>query len=309
MTFVIPKGSILRCIALMTTICSIALATFFVAITLFGKYCSINKRTAYAIKTETQWRSERETNPADGCWHVFIDAGANRGVQVRKLFEPHLYPSSGIEALFKEAFGTPRQRGRDVCAFGFEGHPMFFARLREIESRYRSKGLRVSFMTKLVGTTSTNVTFFMDQTRKHDGSSVIQRDKTKGSHTVETVDFAKFVRQVGQRRFPSQHGSRPRTVLMKMDIEGSEFLVVPHLIAENVLCDVNLTMIEWHERHFFSGQVPDFFPSSFKNPSTVGNACETVKQDTGRYISRVCPWNRITDVDDESYNSDRKPLK
>ena len=40
------------------------------------------------------------TNPLDGCLHVFIDLGTNRGTQIRKLYEPHLFPLAPILPLY-----------------------------------------------------------------------------------------------------------------------------------------------------------------------------------------------------------------
>ena len=49
----------------------------------------------------------------DGCGHVYLDIGSNRGVQVRKLFEPQRYPGAPVLQLFEQLFGdvrgTPRQ--------------------------------------------------------------------------------------------------------------------------------------------------------------------------------------------------------
>lgn len=284
----------------------LGLASVFVVVARCWTYIS-NETVIYSSEKPVE-RIAPTPNPVDGCWHVFMDAGTNRGVQVRKLFEPHLYPHSSIEGHFRKAFGNRRERIRDVCAFGFEGHPMFFSRLRQIESTYRSRGYRVKFLRQLVGTAHTKVPFFVDQTKKHDGSSVISREKTSGSYTVEAIDFAEFVRIVGRRKLPKQQGTKPRTVLLKMDVEGSEFVVLPHLIAENVLCNINITMIEWHERHFFSGQAPDSFPSSFRDRSTVTNATKAVKKESREYISQFCPWNKMMEFDDESYNGDQRPL-
>ena len=39
---------------------------------------------------------------ADGCRHVFLDLGSNRGVSIRKLFEPAAYPSDGYDWIARE---------------------------------------------------------------------------------------------------------------------------------------------------------------------------------------------------------------
>ncbi len=41
----------------------------------------------------------------DGCYHVYLDVGSNVGVQVRKLYEPELYPQAAVKPVFDEAFG------------------------------------------------------------------------------------------------------------------------------------------------------------------------------------------------------------
>ena len=47
----------------------------------------------------------RGSDLLDGCRHVYLDVGSNIGVQVRKLYQPELYPGAGILPVFKEAFG------------------------------------------------------------------------------------------------------------------------------------------------------------------------------------------------------------
>ena len=42
----------------------------------------------------TRLASERPN--LDGCRYVYIDVGTNMGIQIRKLFEPHLYPEAEV---------------------------------------------------------------------------------------------------------------------------------------------------------------------------------------------------------------------
>ncbi len=47
----------------------------------------------------------------DGCWHVYldvVDVGSNIGVQVRKLFEPHLYPGAPVLYVYESWFRINR---------------------------------------------------------------------------------------------------------------------------------------------------------------------------------------------------------
>ena len=41
-------------------------------------------------------------NPLDGCLHVFVDLGSNRGLQIRKLYESHLFPLAPILPLYEK---------------------------------------------------------------------------------------------------------------------------------------------------------------------------------------------------------------
>ena len=60
----------------------------------------------------------------DGCRFVYLDVGTNIGVQIRKLFEPELYPNAKIHKIFDRYFGDMKQRIRSgVCAVGFEPNP------------------------------------------------------------------------------------------------------------------------------------------------------------------------------------------
>ena len=57
-------------------------------------------------------------NELDGCWHVFIDAGANIGIHSRFLFEPEKFPNSKFSLIFDEYFGRDRDAST-TCAVSF----------------------------------------------------------------------------------------------------------------------------------------------------------------------------------------------
>ena len=47
-------------------------------------------------------KPEEGENPLDGCLHVFVDLGSNRGLQIRKLYESHLFPLAPILPLYEK---------------------------------------------------------------------------------------------------------------------------------------------------------------------------------------------------------------
>ena len=69
----------------------------------------------------------------DGCYHVYLDIGSNVGVQVRKLFQPELYPGSRVLKVFDETFGKPNERNySEICTIGVEPNPQHTAKLKGI---------------------------------------------------------------------------------------------------------------------------------------------------------------------------------
>ena len=69
----------------------------------------------------TESFEDGRTNILDGCRFVYLDVGTNIGVQIRKLFEPELYPNASIHEVFNKYFGNIDERtNAGVCAVGFE---------------------------------------------------------------------------------------------------------------------------------------------------------------------------------------------
>ena len=64
-----------------------------------------------------------DPNFLKGCRHVFLDVGSNVGIQVRKLFEPKLYPDAEVLPQFDQFFGRYPDNRDEVCAVGFEPNP------------------------------------------------------------------------------------------------------------------------------------------------------------------------------------------
>ena len=92
---------------------------------------------------------------ADGCYHVFLDVGSNRGNHVRFLFEPDRFPLSFYEPtwqLFSRVFG-PRFADADsaVCVFAFEPNPSHAEHLVRLARHYRAGGRRVEVFGVLAG--------------------------------------------------------------------------------------------------------------------------------------------------------------
>src|SRR3989338_9329691 len=81
----------------------------------------------------------------DGCYHIYLDIGANTGVHARKLFEPEKYPNSPYLPMFNNAFGDVEFRRNHTCAIGFELNPLHQDHLNNLQHSYNSKGWRTHF--------------------------------------------------------------------------------------------------------------------------------------------------------------------
>ena len=217
----------------------------------------------------------------DGCLHVFLDVGANIGVQTRKLFEPHAYEQrstsrdgaytvsthgfSWLDA-FNRSFGvTHRHR---VCAFAFEANERHTPRLRNLQACYARRGMRAAFFTETAAAdVDGNLTFFRDPVgaAKQEWAASVMRHGKRGSsmpaRAVAAVDLAAWIqRHIVQRQIPSstsvagRHGGTTAIpqILMKLDIEGAEFRVLPKMLDMGLLCNadssrrISKLALEWH---------------------------------------------------------------
>ena len=193
---------------------------------------------------------------ADGCTHVYIDLGSNLGVQVRKLYEPAKFPGAPALQMFDDHFGPSPARNGAVCAFGFEANPKHAPRLRALEACYNSRHWRTTFFAPAAVSTRTGpleLQFEDGSEYEYWGASVVAGAKGPNglsqSVMVPAVALSRFILdEVVGRSLPHHDattGVVPR-VLMKMDIEGSEYEVLPELMSTGALCHVDTVVLEWH---------------------------------------------------------------
>lgn len=227
---------------------------------------------------------------ANGCHHVYIDLGTNLGVQIRKLYEPHLFPGALALATFDRYFG-PGNRS-DVCAFGFESNRRHASVLASLVNRYVSLGRTVTVFAAAAGCDDALGEFVPDL--KPDA-----RDNAEWGASVKALSAAvspasgAVVRIVGlpdwleqqvlHRRLPapasSQSFSRPPTLLLKLDIEGADVGVLRCLLRSGGLCAFTYVSFE-------GGHVPAAVAAELQ-ADLLQRGCST----------------KLQDLDDESYHT------
>lgn len=149
---------------------------------------------------------------------VAIDCGANIGIVSR-------------------AMAT-----RGATVYAFEPNPYAFKVCQQKCTAYKT----IHLMPKAVATIDGTVNLYLheeaekNQVAFSQGSSLL---KTKTNvnpdnyREVETVDLAAFI-----------FGLNTRVNLLKMDIEGFEVEVIPHLIRTGSIDKIDLCLVELHER-------------------------------------------------------------
>jgi len=125
---------------------------------------------------------------------------------------------------------------------------------------------------------------------------------------VPIIRFSKWLQDhVLSRELPADvHGAYAKnaTIVVKLDIEGSEYVVLPDLISSGALCELDYVFGEFHPY-----STPNAFPDSGVDLSTRQKT-NTFKNAILSVISglhRTCKV-RYEDRDDETYLHNGIPL-
>jgi FkbM family methyltransferase len=247
----------------------------------------------------TTWQETLLEDPAlfSGCKNVFLDVGSNRGTHIRKLFEPSKYPSAKYLEVFDRAFGTQRTgpfNETALCAFGFEANPRWVPRLLAIEKAYTASGWRVKFFApSVVSNESGEATFFVTDDGKDSdwGASLFGSESTSKEVVVSKLDLPEMMTKIADQ-------TEPGFKLMKMDIEGAEYTVLPPLLEQGLLCEdsLNTLTIEWHRK---------------PGEATLGNLSNVWSFEKKVNDAERCRPKASTEVlsfDDESFREDGVPI-
>ena len=274
------------------------------------------------------------------CEHVYLDVGTNIGVQIRKLYEPHKYPKANathnVYARFfgPAAFGATR--GADsrcrVCAIGVEPNPHHRSRLLDLQTRYRAAGVGVLIfaaaasdadgVTRLaVGNADRKDAFEDLGASAVESWTTIRRAPTKkdpkprdllATVPVRKFDLSRIVHAVHRRL--SARAPLTGKILMKLDVEGLEFAVIPAMIRSQAMCPINAMRIEWHTRLWHPHKATVAARAlNLTIPQETGSKAlwgftETIRskvRELFRAPSSDCQ-TELFEADDESYMHDRK---
>lgn len=221
-----------------------------------------------------------------GCESFYIDMGTNIGVQIRKLFQPEYYPGAPVLPIFDRFFGdiSTRRIQKNICAVGFEMNPKHSTRLESLSTKYNECGFKTKIYTETAVTTyDGNISFWTDNNvnMMEWGASTVYQWIGQNPLQVRAVNIERFL-----KTYVLPHA---KIIVAKLDIEGEEKNVLPHLLASGILCKFDYLFLETHERMFAPNDLREFVNFKSKmNDILVNQQCKV----------------EITDLDDESYLKD-----
>ena len=242
------------------------------------------------------------------CEHLYLDVGSNIGVQIRKLFEPHKYPGAPVHTMFDASFGAASGGKRcRVCAIGVEPNPRHRKRLAQLQRRLSAAGVGVMVFEAAAGAADgvASLQFGARKSAYEDaGASALGIGRYKGSDEVQVrmLRLSRIVRAARAALDASASAAATTTagstagstaavargqILMKLDVEGSEWTVLPDLMQTGALCAVDQIFAEYHDADFDRVAGP-------KQPASGGGAGERLKRAAMRLMGEVVRSLRST---------------
>lgn len=252
------------------------------------------------------------------CEAVYLDVGSNIGVQIRKLFEPQKYPGAPVHSLFTETFAlTDRCR---VCAIGVEPNPRHRKRLSQLQARLTAAGAGVLVFEAAAGNADGVLTLQYGARKssfEDAGASTLGIGRYSGHDevVVRMLRLSRLVRLVRAqldltaRRASTPPGQRAGKILMKLDVEGSEWTVLTDLMDSGALCAVDSVFVEYHEADFARiGRSKLTTPLRRAALGTMGDAVRSLRATITAALRAEgsCPTH-VVDLDDETFVRDPVP--
>jgi len=258
----------------------------------------------------------------DGCRHVYLDMGTNAGVQIRKLYQPNLFPNASVLPIFDKFFGPIETRDlKTICAVGFEPNPYHHETLMQLEKHYQDCGWRVYINLETgVGKEEKMVPYVHKKQwacpgrdmgcnpgeAMYDKKGVMGRFTDNGNDGNYTADIdigtlvqvrqiriADFIKEVvASRRFennPASSTQYPPSVVMKLDVEGRDLDVVPDLVMSGALQHIDHLGVDWTRDNYTDVALVNELSSAMETLSRFGKD------------RRLLRTTEVVYLEDESY--------
>ena len=192
----------------------------------------------------------------ESCEKFFLDMGSNIGVHLRFLYHAAWYPGDMQDIMTRWLGGSraePFTRS-GLCAIAFEANPEHVPRLTRLERLLRSEGYFVHVNAPVVVYDRDDRLLPFATDGPDVGAGVYNAWAARVVPPNASGVTATHVRSLDVARYLKAHvvARRARPVLAKMDIEGSEYRVLPHLEEQGLLCregGITALTVEFHARY------------------------------------------------------------
>ena len=159
---------------------------------------------------------------------VIVDVGANNGAWSRSM-----------------APLCAKHRGGPCELVWFEPQPQFGQTLTELEQTLQRAGHKARFEPAAAWREQANLTFYLS--KNSEAASVSSQLAAKAGRkpeptVVRALDLARYMRE----KLALPRSDEDVITLVKIDVESSEYELLPHLLAERALCGVRYLHIEFH---------------------------------------------------------------
>ena len=258
--------------------------------------------------------SEEDHKLGDGCYHIFLDIGSNIGVHTRFLFEPDLYPNAKTSiSLFEKEFGVHRNN-KDFCAFGFEPNPIHEIRHKMLMNEYKKMGWRYHYIQAGASDEDGNITFYRQEDQAYEEWGFTSNHDVQSNNglsvNVPTIRLATWLRdEIIDRKIPDRvygkYDTGPR-IVMKLDIESSEYKVLPDLMFTGILCNINFVFMEIHD--WSINYDTDSISGRGELHLQQGRSQKFLQDNIKMFHSMKDCATRIEEADDEAYLHDGMPF-
>ena len=225
---------------------------------------------------------------AKPCRLVYLDIGSNTGDSI----EAFVHRRAELRLAETLNVAVAKWSPHSTCVYGFEPNPAHTVRLRQVRDRLAPHVSNLTIYTETaVGGPEqlAHPLWLIPQGVRGIGSMLSSSPPKSGirARPLTTIRLASWLRDVVARR----HGLRT-PVVMRLDVEGTEYDILPDLATSGIGRDMNLYVtLEWH-RH-----VKD----SFLGPPELAHMA-MLDNRFARYFWR-CGDGSCSVVDDRGYMS------
>lgn len=213
------------------------------------------------------------------CDILYLDIGSNNGETIENFLQRTT--ETQLNKLILNDFKFSMSQ---ACVVGFEPNPRWNSKLNEIRKKYTGNvsSLNIYTNTAAVASEDEFVQLSIDATKKNVGASIY----TGKFYKKTRANAIRLSRYIEQYLSTIRSGSKP-VILIRMDIEGYEYTLLPELLTSGVLrSHKTYFAIEWH-RYLkkSSHEILDSKMQHFNRAHTCKTDCSSIYQNLEKILT------------------------